>query len=344
MKFEHLPLQTERLLLRPLVPEDTQALFGIFSDPLVVRWGSSPAWTEMSQADEFVQRAADAQAAGTSLRLALVRREDDRLIGQCTLYAVSDQNRRAEMGYTMASDSWGRGYMNEALHALIDYGFETLDMIRIEADIDPRNLASARTLERLGFAYEGLMPDRWIVAGVVSDTGWYGLLREHWRARGAKPVPCDPASVSLREISAEMVRPLHALKVAQSQQGFVAPNALSLAQALFAPCAWYRAIYCAQELAGFVMLDDESLKVPPPEHPQIGVWRLMIDAAFQGRGVGRAAMQLVIAHARAKGFEKLALSYVPGPGCPEPFYRSLGFAPNGQVQGVEIVMELRLRE
>jgi len=183
MKFEHLPLQTERLLLRPLVGEDAAALFGIFSDPVVVRWGSSPAWTEMAQSDEFIQRAVDAQAAGTSLRLGIVRRDDDRLIGQCTLYAVSDQNRRAEMGYTLASDAWGRGYMNEALIALVDYGFGTLDMIRLEADIDPRNLASARALERLGFAFEGLMRDRWIVGGEISDTGFYGLLRRDWDQR-----------------------------------------------------------------------------------------------------------------------------------------------------------------
>ena len=55
-----------------------------------------------------------------------------------------------------------------------------MQLIRIEADIDPRNLASARSLERLGFAYEGLMRNRWIVAGEVSDTGFYGLLREQW--------------------------------------------------------------------------------------------------------------------------------------------------------------------
>jgi RimJ/RimL family protein N-acetyltransferase len=183
LKFEQLPLETERLLLRPLVPEDADALFGIFSDPVVVRWGSSPAWTEMKQADAFIQSAVDAQVAGTSLRLGIVRREDSRLIGQCTFYAVSDQNRRAELGYTLASDCWGRGYMNEALRALVNYGFRTLDMIRLEADIDPRNLASARALERLGFTYEGLMRDRWIVGDEISDTGFYGLLRRDWEKR-----------------------------------------------------------------------------------------------------------------------------------------------------------------
>ncbi|HSH89306.1 MAG TPA: GNAT family N-acetyltransferase [Ramlibacter sp.] len=118
---------------------------------------------------------------------------------------------------------------------------------------------------------------------------------------------------------------------------------MSLSQALFAPDAWYRAIYSGDELAGFVMLEDQSLRVPPPVEPEIGVWRLMIDARFQGRGIGRAALLLVIEHARRKGlFKTLQLSYVPGPGCPEPFYLGLGFQHTGRMDGIEKVMELPL--
>ena len=150
--------------------------------------------------------------------------------------------------------------------------------------------------------------------------------------------------VTLREITAETVLPVVRLSVAESQKGFVASNAVSLAQALFAPEAWYRAIYWGEEIAGFVMLEDTSLRHPAPPVPEIGVWRLMVDQRYQGRGIGRAALQHVIAHARAKGlFTSLLLSYVPGPGCPEPFYRSLGFVPNGRMDGVEVVMELPLR-
>ncbi len=180
MSFTKLPLETARLVLRALEPGDAESLYAIFSDPEVARYGSSPAWTSIEEANAFVQRAITAFHDGSSLRLGLVRREDGRLIGQCTLFGVSEQNRRAEIGYTMASDAWGCGFMDEALRALISYGFGVLDLIRIEADIDPRNLASARSLERLGFGYEGLMRNRWIVAGEVSDTGFYGLLREQW--------------------------------------------------------------------------------------------------------------------------------------------------------------------
>lgn len=153
----------------------------------------------------------------------------------------------------------------------------------------------------------------------------------------------DAVPVTLREITSETVIPVIRLSVAEDQKRFVAANSVSLAQALFAPEAWYRAIYAGEEPAGFVMLEDESLLSAPPTTPQVGVWRFMIDARFQGRGIGRAALQQVIDHVRAKGlFRSLELSYVPGPGCPEPFYLRLGFRHTGRVDGDEVVLELPL--
>jgi len=158
-------------------------------------------------------------------------------------------------------------------------------------------------------------------------------------------MPIDNALVTLREITLETVMPVIGLAVAESQQGFVAPNSVSLAQALFAPEAWYRAIYFAEEPVGFVMLEDGSLRSPPPEKPSVGLWRFMIDAKFQGRGIGRAALLQVIEHVRAKGlFETLELSYAPGQGYPEPFYIALGFRHTGRVDEDQVVLELPLKE
>lgn len=153
----------------------------------------------------------------------------------------------------------------------------------------------------------------------------------------------DPALVTLREITSETVRDVIRLAVAEHQKGFVAPNAVSLAQALFAPEAWYRAVHCGDELVGFVMIEDQSLRSPAPPQPKVSVWRFMIDARFQRRGIGKAALLGVIEHVRAKGhFESLELSYVPGPGCPEPFYLRLGFRHTGRVDENEIILELPL--
>lgn len=177
----------------------------------------------------------------------------------------------------------------------------------------------------------------------------WGAGTQHRPVNLAGPVPVSPEApqrveahaVSLREITANTARAITALAVAPGQRGFVASNAESLAEALFSQDAWYRAIYWGEQPVGFVMLADESLRAIPPAEPAVGVWRLMVDARFQGRGIGRTALQLVIAHLREQGCcAALTLSYVPGPGCPEPFYRSLGFVPTGRMDGDEVEMVL----
>ena len=151
------------------------------------------------------------------------------------------------------------------------------------------------------------------------------------------------SAVSLREINADTVRDIAKLAVTPGQQGFVASNALSLAQALFSEEAWYRAIYEGETPAGFVMLYDESLRADVPEQPAVVLWRFMVDARFQGRGIGAAALRQVIEHVRAKRrFTTLATSYVAGEGCPEAFYLKAGFRHTGKMDEGEVVLELPL--
>jgi diamine N-acetyltransferase len=149
--------------------------------------------------------------------------------------------------------------------------------------------------------------------------------------------------VTLREITADTVRQITALAVAPEQECFVASNAVSLAQALFAPEAWYRAIYLGEAPVGFAMLYDERLRSAPPQDPEVAIWRFMVDFRFQRRGIGSAALDLVIAHVRAENAPgSLLVSYVPGPGCPEQFYLGAGFQHTGRMEGTEIVLELPL--
>jgi len=177
--FRNLPLHTDRLLLRPLRETDAEALFAIFSDARVMRYWSTPAWTSHEPAREMI--ASDlAQTTTDHLHLGVELTASGLLLGTCSLFGINHTCRRAEVGYGLGSFAWGQGYMHEALVALLDFGFGELDLNRIEADIDPRNSASARTLERLGFTKEGYLRERWIVGGEVSDTALYGLLRREW--------------------------------------------------------------------------------------------------------------------------------------------------------------------
>jgi diamine N-acetyltransferase len=153
----------------------------------------------------------------------------------------------------------------------------------------------------------------------------------------------SPASlVSLREITAEIVDAVANLSTTEEQSVFVQSNAVSLAQANLAPEAWCRAIYLQECLVGFVMLYDESMRAVPPADPELWVWRLMVDASYQGRGIGRAAMLKVIEHAKTKSSALLQLSYVPAQGHPALFYSSLGFRHTSRIQDGEIVLELPL--
>ncbi len=99
-----------------------------------------------------------------------------------TLAGIDWSNRRTELGFSLRRASWGKGFAGEAARLGIEFAFEQLDLRRVEADVDPRNRASVRLLERLGFAREGLLRERWEVGGQLQDSLLLGLLRREWRA------------------------------------------------------------------------------------------------------------------------------------------------------------------
>jgi [ribosomal protein S5]-alanine N-acetyltransferase len=179
---EPIVIVTQRLTLRYLGEADLPEFYNIFSHPEVMRYWSSPAWTDMAQAEQALARIMAGYQSGNDYQLGIERQADHALVGTCTIFHFHLPSRRAEIGYALGRPYWGKGYMHEALQGLIRYAFTTLDLNRLEADIDPRNAASARILERLGFQREGFLRERWIVGGEISDTWLYGLLRREWAA------------------------------------------------------------------------------------------------------------------------------------------------------------------
>lgn len=155
--------------------------------------------------------------------------------------------------------------------------------------------------------------------------------------------------VSLREITADNVRIVSLLDVAEGQRHLVAPNAFSLAQAYVHPEAWPRAVYADDVPVGFAMLEDCSI-APDVEvelhegAPYVALWRFMIDARFQKLGFGAQAIALLIAHARTRVAAKnMLLSFVPEENNPEGFYQRFGFTRTGEIDDGEVVMRLPLR-
>lgn len=181
-------LTTERLVLRATAPHDVQAVFDLESDPVAMRYWSRPPMQHLSEAQASVERAMQYFAERSGLRWAITRPSDDLMLGHCSLFEFNEQCGRAEIGYGLDRRHWGQGLMNEALTAVVGYAFGALGARRLEADIDPRNLASVRALERLGFSREGLLRERWVVADEISDSLLMGLLAREWRER---PTPAQ---------------------------------------------------------------------------------------------------------------------------------------------------------
>ncbi len=144
-------------------------------------------------------------------------------------------------------------------------------------------------------------------------------------------------TVTLREINGDTVRRICDLSVTEHQQQFVAPNAVSIAQAYFSDKAWFRAIYADEEPVGFLMLWDE------PEKPEYYLWRFMIDERFQTRGFGRQALGLLIEHVRTRPHAReLFTSVLQADGGPQGFYENSGFELTGEMEDGEAVMRLKL--
>ena len=145
------------------------------------------------------------------------------------------------------------------------------------------------------------------------------------------------ATVTLREITKDTLRAVLDLHVASEQHGYVAENAISIAQAHFEPKAWFRAIYADETPVGFIMLSDD------PDAPEYFLWRLMIDASYQGMGFGRRAIALLVEYVRSRpAARELLVSYHPGPHSPRDFYLKQGFRDTGRTDEDEVVLTLSL--
>jgi len=180
-------LVTPRLVLREIADHDVDAVFAMESDPVAMRYWSRPPMQERSEAEASVRRAKGFFPNRDGLRWSITRPSDDEMLGHVSVFNFSEQNGRADLGYGLVREHWGQGFMHEALTAVLDYAFGPLGLRRLEADTDPRNQASLRALERLGFAREGLLRERWQVGEEISDTAFLGLLAREWRARRAAP-------------------------------------------------------------------------------------------------------------------------------------------------------------
>jgi RimJ/RimL family protein N-acetyltransferase len=119
---------------------------------------------------------------GSGARFAIETRGNGAFVGWCSMFHWNPVYRSLGIGYCLDEPAWGKGYATEAVRAMLQWAYGALDLNRVEAELDTRNAASARVLEKLGFEREGLRREDCVVSGEVSDSWIYGLLRRDWKA------------------------------------------------------------------------------------------------------------------------------------------------------------------
>ena len=181
-----IPMETDRLILRRIGPDDAKAVFGYRSNPQV---SECQVWKPrtVDEVHKFLTElaAVNPDTPGTWLQLAIVTREDGRLIGDCGIRFPDDDGYQVELGITLAPVRQGQGLASEALAGVLGYVFGTLRKHRAYASVDPRNESAISLMNRAGFRQEGIFRKSLLIDGEWVDDMIFAMLASEWQERKA---------------------------------------------------------------------------------------------------------------------------------------------------------------
>jgi len=169
-------LSKQQIRLRPISVSDAPALFRFWSDPDVTAFMNITPMQSAEQAEEMILYITQLDNAARYTILL----DDDTIVGTCGFNYIDTGNQRGEIGYEIGKEFWRKGYMSQALQSLLEEGFHTLGLNRIEAKVEPENIPSRRLLEKSGFHEEGMLREYEKLNGIFLDMTIYSLLRSDY--------------------------------------------------------------------------------------------------------------------------------------------------------------------
>ena len=174
MTFE--TLETSRLLLRKVTPEEYKFIYENYSDNDCVAFLGLNTLEELAKEKAKFKKGLSAYDR-TFLIFQLIEKESEKVIGMCGFVRHYPGHFRAEFGYGLFSDEvMGKGYMSEVAQLIINYGFDKMKLHRIEAMVGTYNIASLKIIEKLGFSKEGLMKAHYLRNGIFEDSLVFSLI------------------------------------------------------------------------------------------------------------------------------------------------------------------------
>lgn len=178
-----LRLQTARLVLRELRLDDWTFARALDTDPEIVRYQTNDVLDEAGT-KQYLERSINAAAERprTTFDLAITLPADDRYLGRAGFKIERPEHREAQVWFQLRRDQWGHGYASEALRAVLALAFDHARVHRVYGDCDPRNLASARVMEKAGMIREAHLRENWWLKGEWCGSFIYAVLEDEWRA------------------------------------------------------------------------------------------------------------------------------------------------------------------
>lgn len=180
MKKKFPVLETERLVLREIKTDDAVNLLEYLSDEEVMKYYGLEPFSSLEEALGEISWYERIFQEGTGIRWGITLKGEDKVIGSCGYLNFVSQHSRSDIGYEISKDYWGKGIAGEALHAVLAYGFETMGLERVQALIEPPNIASIKLVEKHGFTLEGLLRNYEYSNGKFDNLNMYSILKSEF--------------------------------------------------------------------------------------------------------------------------------------------------------------------
>lgn len=175
--FKDFPVfQTERLILRDIRLTDAKEIQSIRSNDLIMQHMDSKCHDNIEQSEDFISRNQQTYSHENGIFWALVEKDSGAFLGDFSFWKIDKTNSRAEIGYTLKPEYWSKGFMKEAMDALLKFGFRDLNLHSFEANINPENVQSRKLLKRTGFKKEAYFRENYYFNGRFLDSEIYCLL------------------------------------------------------------------------------------------------------------------------------------------------------------------------
>jgi len=177
--FKYFPeFESERLRFRKIILDDAKELFSIRSNDDVMKYMDVPRHYSVSDSEKLLRSIEDSYKNEKGINWAIIEKDSKTFIGYIGFIRIFSEHCRAEIGYALKPDYWGKGYMYETITRLVNFGFKEMNLHSIEANVNPMNERSKKVLERVGFKKEAHFRENYLFNGNFLDSIIYSLLEK----------------------------------------------------------------------------------------------------------------------------------------------------------------------